>query len=128
MQVSSIYYNPRIIRQTSFKGAKEEVISEGFKEFVSEALPVYKAGRALYKISEGDTKGVIKQTVGIVDNVVLQPVKQTVATAVAAKGALVGTAICPGIGTVIGATVGYLGTLIGWGKIRNSIVDNVVDD
>ena len=53
MQVSPICYNPGIIRPTSFKGAKEEVISEGFKEFVSEALPVYKAGRALYKISEG---------------------------------------------------------------------------
>lgn len=128
MRVNSVCYNPRIIKPTSFRSAKDEVMSEGFKEFVSDALPVYKAGRALYKMGEGDTKGAVKQTVGMVDNIVLQPVKQSIATAVAAKTALVGTAICPGVGTAVGAAIGYFGTLVGWGKVRNNIVDNVIDD
>jgi len=60
-------------------------------------------------------KGAIKQGVGFVDNVVCQPAKQALAGVVAAKGALVGSAICPGIGTAIGAGIGYFGTLLGWG-------------
>lgn len=110
-----------------FRGAKDEVISEGFKEVVGDLLPVYKGLRALDKFSDGDNKGATKQAVGVVDNIVLQPAKQAVASIVAAKGATIGTMICPGIGTAIGATLGYFGTLIGWGKARNSIVDSIID-
>ena len=130
MRVSSVNIVPsnyNCYRQ-NFKGAKEEVISDGLKEFVSEALPLYKTGRALYKMGEGDTKGAVKQTVGAVDNIVLQPAKQALAATVAAKGALIGSAICPGAGTAIGAAVGYFGTLLGWGKARNAIVDSIMDE
>ena len=118
-------YNCR--RNVRFKGAGGEVISEGVKEFMSEALPLYKAGRFIKKAGEGDTKGMIKQGVGVADNIFLQPVKQAAAAAVAAKGAAIGTAICPGLGTAIGAGVGYFGTLLGWGKARNTIVDACMD-
>ena len=115
------------LQRKTFKGAGSEVISEGFKEFVSEGLPFYKAARTLYKAGEGDTKGAIKQGIGAIDNVVLQPVKQAAAAAVAAKGAAIGTAICPGLGTAIGCGIGYLGTLLFWGKARNTIVDEIMD-
>lgn len=127
MRVSSIsnIYNisPNV---TNFKGGKEEVISSGFKEFVSDALPIYKAGRTLYKLGEGKTDDAIKQGVGVVDNIVMQPTKQAIATAVAAKAAVFGSVLGP-VGTVIGAGFGYFGTLLGWGKIRNSIVDGILD-
>ena len=118
-------YNCR--QNVRFKGAGGEVISEGLKEFMSEALPLYKAGRFLKKAGDGDTRGMVKQGVGVVDNVVLQPVKQTAAVAVATKAAAIGTLICPGIGTAIGAGLGYFGTLFGWGKARNTIVDACMD-
>ncbi len=92
MLVQPIYSYNKINRTTypnTFKGTKEEIISEGFKEFVSEGLPIYKVGRTLEKVEKGDAKGAIKQAVGAVDNIVCQPVKQTVATAVAAKGAVI---------------------------------------
>ena len=115
--------NPR----TTFNGTKEEIISESFKEFVSGALPIYKLGRAVQKLGDGDSKGAIKQTVGMVDNIVCQPVKQMAASAVAAKGALVGSVFGP-VGAGIGAIVGYVGTLWGWGKARNTVVDTIMDD
>ena len=65
-------YNNRVYNTTAFKGAKEEILSEGFKEFVSEALPIYKAGRAVQKLANDDPKGALKQTVGVVDNIVCQ--------------------------------------------------------
>ncbi len=111
----------------AFNGTKEEIISEGFKEFVSGALPIYKLGRAVQKLGDGDSKGAIKQTVGMVDNIVCQPVKQMAASAVAAKGALVGSVFGP-VGAGIGAIVGYVGTLWGWGKARNTVVDTIMDD
>ena len=114
-------------RQTKFKGAGQEIISEGFREVVADALPLYKGARFLYKAGNGDTKGAIKQGVGVVDNIVCQPAKQAVAGAAAAKGAAIGTAICPGVGTFIGAATGYIGTLLCWGKVRNTIVDAFMD-
>ena len=117
-----------IRNSVSCKGVKEEVISEGFREFVSEALPFYKAGRTLYKIGEGDGKGAVKQGIGFVDNTLGQPLKQGVALSVAAKAAAIGTAICPGIGTAILGGAGYLATLMGWGYVRNKAVDAVMDD
>ena len=131
MRISPIgsYYtkNYNSNSRLAFNGAKEEIISEGFKEFVSDALPIYKAGRALKKLGDGDSKGAIKQTVGMVDNIVCQPVKQMAAGAVAAKGALVGSIFGP-VGAGIGALAGYVGTLWGWGKARNTIVDTIMDD
>lgn len=49
------------------------------------------------------------------------------ASAVAAKGALIGSVLGPG-GAVIGAAAGYIGTLWGWGKARNTITDAILDD
>lgn len=65
--------------------------------------------------------------IGWADNLICQPLKQAAATAVAAKGAAIGTLICPGVGTTIGAAVGYIGTLYGWAKARNKIVDKGLD-
>ena len=120
-------YTNRVYNTTSFKGGKEEILSEGFKEFVSDALPIYKAGRVVQKLANDDPKGALKQTVGVVDNIVCQPVKQMAASAVAAKGALIGSVLGPG-GAVIGAAAGYIGTLWGWGKARNTITDAILDD
>lgn len=124
--INSQYHN-RIYNKTSFRGGKEEVLSEGLKEFVSDALPIYKTGRAMQSLANDDPKGAIKQTVGLVDNIVCQPVKQMTASAVAAKGALIGSVLGPG-GAVIGAAAGYIGTLWGWGKARNSLTDVILDD
>ncbi len=118
-----MYYTQRI----HFKGEKEELISEGLKEVMSEALPIYKGFRTLQKVGDGDKKGAVKQAVGTVDNIVCQPIKQAAATAVAAKGALIGSVLGP-VGAGVGAAVGYFGTLLGWGKIRNKIVDGIMDD
>ena len=128
MRIYPINYTYNSYKMQTFKGTKDEIVSEGLKEFVSDVMPLYKVGRTLYKIGDGDTKGAVKQAVGAVDNIVLQPVKQSVAVAVAAKGAAIGSVICPGVGTAIGATIGYLGTLLGWGKARNCIVDSVMED
>lgn len=120
-------YSNHICSRSSFKGGKEEIISEGFKEFVSEALPLYKAGRAVQRLADDDPKGAVKQTVGAIDNIVCQPVKQMAASAMAAKGALIGSVLGPG-GAAIGAAAGYVGTLWGWGKARNTITDALLDD
>jgi hypothetical protein len=125
--ISAYQVQPYGRRNVKFRGAGGEVISEGLRDFVSEALPLYKAGRMIKKIGDGDTKGAIKQGVGVADNIILQPVKQTAALAVATKFAAIGTAICPGLGTVIGGGLGYFGTLLGWGKARNTIVDACMD-
>ena len=119
--------NKNSSKKTSFKGVGSEIISEGFRDVVSEALPLYKGARFLSKVGKGDTKGAVKQGVGVVDNIVCQPAKQAVAGTVAAKGAAIGTAICPGLGTAIGAGVGYIGTLLCWGKVRNTVVDAFMD-
>ena len=114
-------------QKTSFKGAGGEVISEGLRDFVSEALPLYKSARFLSKVGKGDSRGAVKQGVGVVDNIVCQPAKQALAGTVAAKFAAVGTAICPGVGTALGAGIGYFGTLLCWGKTRNTVVDALMD-
>ena len=119
--------NKNINKRTSFKGAGSEIISEGFKEFVSDALPLYKTARCLNKIGNGDSRGAVKQGVGVADNILLQPAKQALATTMAAKGAAIGTMLCPGFGTALGAGVGYLGTLFCWGKARNTVVDAIMD-
>ena len=105
----------------------DDIITDGVQDFVSTALPVYNAARAIQKVCEGDEKEIVKQSVGVIDNIVCQPVKQTVAGAVAAKGALIGSIFGP-VGAGIGAIAGYVGTLWGWGKARNSIVDSMMDD
>ena len=115
------------LKRNSFKGAGGEIISEGMKEFVSEALPIYKTARGLYKVGQGDTRGAIKQGIGVADNIIFQPAKQALAATVAAKGAAIGSLILPGVGTAIGAGIGYLGTLLCWGKARNAIVDEIMD-
>ena len=131
MKVYSIYpYKVQVTntqRQNNFKGAGQEIISEGFKECVSDLLPIYKTVRCINKVGKGDSKGAIKQGVGLADNIVCQPAKQALATAAAAKGALIGSAILPGIGTGIGAITGYVGTLLCWGKVRNTVVDALMD-
>ena len=112
---------------TTDTNISDDIITDGVQDFVSTALPVYNAARAIQKVCEGDEKEIVKQSVGVIDNIVCQPVKQTVAGAVAAKGALIGSIFGP-VGAGIGAIAGYVGTLWGWGKARNSIVDSMMDD
>lgn len=103
----------------------DDIITDSVKDFVSDALPVYNAARVIQKVCEGDEEEIVKQSVGVIDNVVCQPVKQAVASAVAAKGALIGSIFGP-IGAGAGAVIGYAGTLLGWGKARNSIVKKIM--
>lgn len=126
MLISPITSN-RLYQPTTFKSGKEEILSEGFKEFVSDALPIYKATRMVQKIGNNDAKGAVKQAVGTIDNIVCQPVKQSIATAVAAKGAAIGSLFGPP-GAAAGALIGYVGTLWGWGKTRNTVVDSIMED
>ncbi len=44
-----------------------------------------------------------------------------------ANGAVIGSVLGP-VGAGVGAGIGYFGTLLGWGAIRNSIVDGIMDD
>jgi len=54
---SSNLYQFKLKSRQNFKGAKDEVISEGFKEVFTEAvLPTYKAIRGLNKLGNGDTQ------------------------------------------------------------------------
>ena len=123
MVTPKMYNNQKV----HFKGEKEELLSEGFKEVISEALPIYKGFRTIQKVGDGDKKGAVKQAVGTVDNIVCQPIKQAAASVIAAKGALIGSVLGP-VGAGVGAAVGYFGTLLGWGKIRNKLVDGIMDD
>jgi len=129
MRVNSVSYSPYATSypKTNFRGMKEEVISTGLKEVVSTGLPIYKAGRALHKLGEGDTKGALKQGIGLVDNIVMQPTKQSIATLASAKGAAIGSVFGP-VGTFLGAGIGYFGTLLCWGKVRNTVVDGIMGD
>lgn len=112
---------------SSFKGGKDEIISTALKETVGDLLPTYKAIRAINKLGQGEGKAAIKQGIGMVDNVIMQPTKQAIASAVAAKCATVGSIFGP-LGTAIGGGIGYFGTLLAWGKTRNSIVDSIMED
>lgn len=118
--------------QIAFKGGSQEVISEsageGFKELMGEALPIYRGAELVSKMAKGDEKAIVKASAATVDNIVLQPAKQAVAGAAAAKGAAIGGAIGGPGGALIGAGIGYFGTLIAWGKTRNKIVDKLMDD
>lgn len=110
--------------------SKKSVTAAGVEDVVdtlTDGVPVGGVIRTVNGIRKGDAKSIVKGGASIVDNTVLVPTKLAAAAAVAAKGAAIGTMICPGIGTAVGSAVGFLGTLFAWGKVRNAVVDEFMD-
>ena len=122
----------------SLAGEATEVAGKAFRKVAGDELPVSKKPvvapivdelmdqltdgtpvggiiRTANGVRKGDAHQIVKGGAAIVDNTVFLPAK----LAVMAEAAAIGTAICPGIGTVAGPLL----VLFGWGKARNAIVD-----
>ena len=117
----------RKYQYAAFKGDDPENTDE-LKEFVGDAMPVLSGFRLVKKIADGDKKAIARTTAATVDNIVLQPLKQSAATAAATKGALIGGSIGGPPGALIGGAIGYVGTLFVWGKTRNAVVDSIIEN
>lgn len=113
--------NNKSARVLSGPLSKEEIL-EQFAERGENVfgLNILSAGYRVAKAKSPVKKA--QAAAAIADNVLLQSAKQSTAMYAAGEGAAIGSAICPGIGTAIGAGIGYFGTLIAWGKTRNAIV------